>query len=99
MHEEHQRLFGYKPSKVYSSKSMKAKAKTKKRVSSWNKDDVCLRSKDQDVSPSIEEKIELAQLKLCKMVAFSAEGDAAEIHDIITYNFPVLSDCGGYTLM
>ena len=72
-YEEHQRLFGYKPSKVYSSKFMKAKAKNnnnKKRVSSWNKDVVCLRSKDEHVSPNIEEKIELAQLKLCKKFAF-----------------------------
>lgn len=60
---------------------------------------VCLRDKDQEVSPNVEEKIELAQLNLCKKISFSANGDASEIHDIITSNFPILSDCGGYTLM
>ena len=41
----------------------------------------------------------MAQLSLSKKLVFPAEGDAAEVHDIILSNFPILSECGGYTLM
>ena len=58
-----------------------------------------IRDRTQDTSPNTEEKIELAQLSLSKKLVFPAEGDAAEVHDIILSNFPILSECGGYTLM
>ena len=48
----------------------------------------------------MEEKIELAQLNLgLRKLVFNSEGDANHIHDIILEAFPILDDCGGYTLM
>ena len=101
VYEEHRRLFGYQPSKTCSKipkKSLKPKNKAQK-IALWTKDVVCLRDRTQDTSPNTEEKIELAQLSLSKKLVFPAEGDAAEVHDIILSNFPILSECGGYTLM
>ena len=55
---------------------------------------------EQETSPSTKEKIELAQLNLgLRKLVFSAEGDANHIHDVICMSFPILKECGGYTLM
>ena len=104
VYDEHRRLFGYQPSKVYSSKRAKGgygKGKGKKKaVATWTKEVICLKECEQETSPSTEEKIELAQLNLgLRKLVFTAEGDANHIHDIIVEAFPILEECGGYTLM
>lgn len=33
-----------------------------------------------------------------RKLVFSAEGDAAHIHDVILEAFPILDECGGYTM-
>ena len=100
-YEEHRRLFGYQPSKVCFSKRGNRKGKGKKKaVGTWTREVICLKDSDQECSPSTEEKIELAQLNLgLRKLVFSAEGDAAHIHDVILEAFPILDECGGYTLM
>lgn len=103
VYNEHRRIFGYQPSKVYSSKRAIGKGKgkgKKKAVGTWTKEVICLKDCDQKTSPSTEEKIELAQLNLgLRKLVFSAEGDANHIHDVICRSFPILKECGGYTLM
>jgi hypothetical protein len=103
VYNEHRRIFGYQPSKVYSSKRAIGKGKgkgKKKAVGTWTKEVICLKDCDQETSPSTEEKIELAQLNLgLRKLVFSAEGDANHIHDVICRSFPILEECGGYTLM
>ena len=67
VYNEHRRIFGYQPSKVYSSKRAIGKRKgkgKKKAVGTWTKEVICLKDCDQETSPSAEEKIELAQLNL-----------------------------------
>lgn len=100
-YEEHRRLFGYQPSKVCCSKRGTRKGKTKKKsLGTWTREVICLKDSEQEFSPSTEEKIELAQLNLgLRKLVFSAEGDAAHIHDVILEAFPILDECGGYTLM
>ena len=100
-YEEHRRLFGYQPSKVCCSKRGTRKGKGKKKaVGTWTREVICLKDSDQECSPSTGEKIELAQLNLgLRKLVFSAEGDAAHIHDVILEAFPILDECGGYTLM
>ena len=51
--------------------------------------------------PSSEEKIELARigLGLKSNIAFNSDGDAQHIHSVLMSEFPVLSKCGGYTLL
>ena len=99
-YEEHRRLFGgYQPSKVYSKRG-KSGGKGKKKNSTWTKEVVCLKERDQQITPSTEEKIEWAQLNLgLRKLVFCGDGDATNIHDIILEAFPILSECGGYTLM
>ena len=65
VYDEHRRIFGYQPSKVYSSKrAIKGKGKGKKKaVGTWTKEVICLKDCDQDTSPNTEEKIELAPIK------------------------------------
>lgn len=102
VYSEHQRVFGYQPSKMYSSKrTFKGKGKAKKKgVGTWTKEVICLKDCEQEISPNTEEKIELAQLNLgLRKLVFNAEGDANHIHDIICKEFPILEDCDGYTLM
>lgn len=64
VYDEHRRLFGYQPSKVYSNKRAKGgygKGKGKKKaVTTWTKEVICLKECEQETSPSTEEKIELA---------------------------------------
>lgn len=99
-YEEHRRLFGYQPSKVYTGRSSTSKSKVKKKACMWTKEVVCLKECDQDTSPTTEEKIQLAQLNLgCKKLVFGSESDATEVHYTILTAFPILSECGGYTLM
>ena len=61
-YDEHRRIFGYQPSKVYLSKrAIKGKGKGKKKaVGTWMKEVICLKDWDQDTAPNTEEKIELA---------------------------------------
>jgi hypothetical protein len=101
-YEEHRRLFGYQVSKEYSTRPAKRsyKPKGKKKAATWTKDVICLKYSDQDVSPTTEEKMELAALNLGpRKLVFGAESDASEVHGTILTEFPILNDCGGYTLM
>ena len=100
-YEKHRRLFGYQPSKVCFSKRSNRNGKGKKKaVGIWTREVICLKDSNQECSPSTEEKIELTQLNLgLRKLFFSAEGDAAHINDVILEAFPILDECGGYTLM
>ena len=50
--------------------------------------------------PTPEDKVKLAKLGLgLKTLSFRSEGDADHVHDVIVGAFPVLKDCGGYTLL
>ena len=87
---------------MYSSKhAIKGKGKGKKTaIGTWMKEVICLKDCNQETSPSTEEKIELVQLYLgLKKLVFSAEGNANHIHDVMCSSFPILEECGGYTLM
>ena len=72
----------------------------KKSISTWSKDVVCLKDHNQEASPTTEQKIQLAQLNLgMKKLVFNVDSDATEVHEKIISAFPVLSECGGYSLM
>ena len=95
--EEHRRLFNYRSSK---GKRPSSQRKGKKRSSTWKKDCICLRDKEQSWKPSSEEKIELARMGLGhKEVIFQSDGDVEHIHRSLLNAFPVLEECGGYTLL
>ena len=97
--KEHQRLFGFKPSKSTSRSAAKRKGKQPGR-STWKKDCICLRNVEQTWRPSSEEKMELAKMGLgLKEAVFKCDGDGSHIHDILMAKFPVLDTCGGYTLL
>lgn len=102
-YEEHRRLFGYQASKEYSGFSKppkRSKAKGKKKAATWTKDVICFKYCDQDASPTTEEKMELARLNLGpNKLILGAESDASEVFETILAEFPILDDCGGYTLM
>lgn len=104
VYEEHRHLFGYQPSKACTYKraknTSKGKGKKRKAVSTWTKEVICLKDSEQSMSPTTEEKIELAQMNLgLRKLVFSAKGDSSHIHQVITDAFPILDECGGYTLM
>ena len=107
VYDEHRRLFGYQPSKTYSVASRRTKGGgggkgkgKKKATATWTKEVVCLKECAQETAPNAEEKMELAKLNLgTKKLVFNAEGNANHIHEIITDEFPILEECGGYTLM
>ncbi len=107
VYDEHRRIFGYQPSKRTkngkgkgSAKGGNARAKGKNKCQTWSKEVMCLRYCDQATSPNTEEKIQLVQLNLgFKKLIFNVDGDANHIHGIIMEAFPILDECGGYTLM
>lgn len=68
--------------------------------STWRKECICLRDKEQETKPLPEEKMELAKMGLgLKEIISNANGDAEYIHKMLLVTFPVLKTCGGYTLM
>lgn len=96
---EHQRLFGFKPSKIAASKKSRP-TQRKPGKNTWRKECICLRDREQEAKPSAEEKMELAKMGLgLTEVVFNSNGDAEHIHNRITMKFPVLECCGGYTLL
>ena len=101
--KEHNRLFGFQPSKGKNrAKSRSTTSSTKRKVSKsvWKKECICLRDSHQTWKPSPEEKIELARLGLgLKKLEFDTDGSAQHIHSVIIRSFPVLVSSGGYTLM
>ena len=98
---EHRRLFGFQPSKLGSkggSKKGKGKlggsGRLKPGRSTWRKECICLRDRQQGSKPSAEEKMELARMGLgLAEVVFNADGDAEHIHSMLTKKFPVLDSC------
>ena len=101
---EHKRIFGYKPSKAFNSHKAKGKgprpSTSKATISSWRRECICLSECDQNCKPTPEDKVKLAKLGLgLKTLSFRSEGDADHVHDVIVGAFPVLKDCGGYTLL
>ena len=97
--EEHRRLFNYRyrPSK---DKRPYPQRKGRRKGATWKKDCICLRDREQSWRPSSEEKIELARMGLgLKVVVFKSDGDAEHIHRALLDTFPVLEECGGYTLL
>ena len=88
---EFSRLFGYRPD---------VSQKKRARISTWKKETVCLRYKDQTKAPDTLEKMELAKLGLgLKELSFDADGDAMHIHGVLLEAFKELAHCGGYTLL
>ena len=101
---EHKRIFGFKPSKAFNSHKAKGKgprpSKSKATVSFWRRECICLSEFDQNWKPTPEDKVKLAKLGLgLKTLSFRIEGDADHVHDVIVGAFPVLKECGGYTLL
>ena len=75
-------------------------SKKKSVAGTWTKEVICLKDCYQDTAPTTEEKMELARMNLgLRKLVFSAEGDASHIHDVILDAYPVIEDCGGYTLL
>ena len=99
--DEHRRLFGYRPRKSKTSFTRtKRNRGGRKGSSTWKKDCICLRDKEQTWKPSSEEKIELARMGLgLSEAVFNSDGDAEHIHQVLLEKFPVLESCGGYTLL
>jgi hypothetical protein len=98
---EHKRSINpFKPSKSYNRKMSEWKKRTVKAPSKWRRDCICLSEMEQTWKPSPEEKMELAQMGLgLKEVSFDSDGDADHVHELIYITFPVLKNCGGYTLL
>ena len=99
--DEHRRLFGYRPTKSKTPFTRTKRNRGRRKGSStWKKDCICLRDKEQTWKPSSEEKIELARMGLgLSEAVFNSDGDAEHIHQVLLEKFPVLESCGGYTLM
>ena len=106
---EFSRLFGYRPDvsqkKQHTSRKRKFPRGTfssqkRARISTWKKETVCLRYKDQAKAPDTLEKMELAKLGLgLKELSFDADSDAMHIHGVLLEAFKELAHCGGYTLL
>ena len=99
--DEHRRLFGYRPRKSKTPFTRTKRNRGRRKGSStWKKDCICLRDKEQTWKPSSEEKIELARMGLgLSEAVFNSDGDAEHIHQVLLEKFPVLESCGGYTLL
>lgn len=99
--DEHRRVFGYKPLKGKGPSKGKGRARAANATKPWRKDCICLRDCEQAWKPSSEEKIELARigLGLRNNVTFINNGDAQHVHEVVLKEFPVLIECGGYTLL
>ena len=98
--DEHRRLFGYRPPKGKTPFAGKKgnRGRRKTGSSTWKKDCICLRDKQQSWKPSSEEKIELARMGLgLSQAVFNTDGDAEHIHDVLLKNFPVLESWGLHT--
>ena len=106
---EFSRLFGYRPDvsqkKQHTSRKRKFPRGTfssqkRARISTWKKETVCLRYKDQTKAPDTLEKMELAKLGLgLKELSLDADDDAMHIHGVLLEAFKELAHCGGYTLL
>ena len=52
------------------------------------------------MKPTPQQKIQLAKIGLTnKVLHFEVGGIAHHVHNIIIWEYPVLEDCGGYTLL
>ena len=107
---EHSKLFKFNPSKQYTKKAYCGKGKGKgsgnaldrpKNSSTfWKKNCFCLSHCKQELKPTPEEKIHLAKIGLeMKCLLFDLEGNAHHVHSVIIKEWPVLENCGGYTLL
>ena len=107
--DEHKRLFRFQPSKQYT-KSYKGKGRgkgstarplrDKQSYSIWKKKSFCLADCRQTLKPTPQEKISLAKMGLeTKCLDFRLEGSAHHVHSVILNEWPVLENCGGYTLL
>jgi hypothetical protein len=99
--KEHNKIFGFRrPKGTSKGKGKSSKSRTIRKNTTWKKECVYLKDKNQTHKPSAEEKIELAQLGLgMKKLEFNINGNAQDIHDVIIDSFPILEVCGGYTLL
>lgn len=89
---------GKKP--VVARKKCRRAAPARPGRHTWKKECICLRDKEQELKPSPEEKMEMARLGLgLTDIVFNNNGNAEHIHNQLTKHFPVLSSCGGYTLL
>ena len=100
---EHRRLFGFQPSKSYTKKGkgrQKVLQKPQPTKSKWWRDCICLCETDQTCKPTPEEKMKLAKMGLgLKEIVFDSDGSADHVHEKLLGSYPVLRDCGGYTLL
>ena len=52
------------------------------------------------LKPTPQQKITLAKMGLeTKCLVFNLEGNAHHVHNVIMQEWPVLDNCGGYTLL
>ena len=100
---EHRRLFGgYQPSRQYNRKKGKGSTSGVKKAKPiyWKKNSFCLASCCQILKPTPQQKIQLATIGLTtKVLHFEVGGTAHHVHSIIIQEYPILEDCGGYTLL
>ena len=60
----------------------------------------CLSDCQQTLKPTPQEKISLAKMgHETKCLVFSLEGNVHHVHSVIIKEWPVLGNCGGYTLL
>lgn len=77
--------------------SGKSKQATK---STWRRECICLCDSDHTWKPTPEDKMKLAKMGLgMKEIVFNSDGNADYVHDTLLAFYPVLRDCGGYTLL
>ena len=83
--DEHRRLFGYRPQKGKTTfTGTKWNHGHHKGSTTWKKDYICLRDKEQTWKPSSEEKIELARMGWgLSEAVLNSDGDAEHIHQVL----------------
>ena len=72
----------------------------KKKIPTWSHTFVCLANSSQDTVPDGDERasLQIAGLEE-KKITFCSYSDAQEIYQELLYNFPKLSEAGGFELL
>ena len=106
---EHRGLFhsGFQPSKIYNGGKGKGRGKGNlpppkkiKQMLYWKKNSICLANCRQSLKPAPRERMQFVKIGLTsRIITFELEGTAWHVHDTITKEYPVLEECGGYTLL
>ena len=96
-------MFKWNPSGLVGRKRKAVggrKAGYKKKLPTWSHTYVCLAATNQDSLPDGEERASLQIAGLGeKKISLSADADASEIYQDLSYHFPKLCDSGGFELL